>query len=292
MHVLIIGATGMLGRPVARQLTADGFQVRALVRNPEAARKILPTGVELHSGDLRDSQSLLAALRGVDAVYLNLAAPMRRSAPKWDPELDGARAVVEAARQAGVKRLLRISALGVEEAVDRWWSAKHKYLADHAVMESSLNWTVFRPTWLMESLATLKLPGPFIMSLNIGDAPLRWIAGEDFARQVSAAIAAPASYGRTYVPQGPELLTIGQAVRRFARAWPRKLFVVRAPMPVMRLGSLVSGKAHYLTSLLRMTRDEFSRLDQQAFPTDLPQARMTVEQYVESIRRTGDMPRK
>ena len=292
MNVLMIGATGMLGRPVARRLVDDGFALRIITRDADRARTVLPKGVEIHSGDLRDEQAMIAAMGQIDAIYINLAAPMAKRSPPYEPELHGTQAIVSAAGKANARRIVRISALGVDDAADQWWAARHKFEADNVVMNSGLEWTIFRPTWLMESLATLKPPGRFIISLNIGDFPLRWIAGEDYARQVSAALRSGASVNRVYVPQGPELATINDAVRRFAQAWPGGLHVIPASLALMRFGRPFSGKMHYLTSLLDMTRDHFARLDRQVFATDLPQSHMKIEDYVGYIQRTGDVPRK
>ena len=73
--VLVVGATGMLGRPVVRRLVEEPCAVRALVRDPKRAGPLLPEACELVAGDLRDARSLERALAGVDAVYVNLAAP-------------------------------------------------------------------------------------------------------------------------------------------------------------------------------------------------------------------------
>ena len=64
--ILVIGGTGMLGKPVAQQLKADGFNVRLLVRNPEKARKLFGDGYELIQGDVDNISSLGAALTDVD----------------------------------------------------------------------------------------------------------------------------------------------------------------------------------------------------------------------------------
>ena len=68
----VIGATGRLGTPVAREL-AKSFQVRALVRSPDKARTMLPAGVEVVQADLRDVASLRVGLAGVVAIYINMA---------------------------------------------------------------------------------------------------------------------------------------------------------------------------------------------------------------------------
>jgi len=72
-RILVTGATGTIGRQVVSQLLSTGAQVRAMTRNPDAAR--LPSGVEAVRGDLTDPTSLDGCLDGVDAVFLVWTAP-------------------------------------------------------------------------------------------------------------------------------------------------------------------------------------------------------------------------
>ena len=290
--ILIIGATGMLGRPVVRRLIKEGFLVRAMVRDVPRASTKIHNGCELVPGDLKDGVSICRAMDGIDAVYVNLAKPMRRSPPPWSPEVDGVKAIIAAMKKSNVSRLLRISAMGVDDAAATWWAAKAKADADRLVMDSGLAWTVFRPTWFMESICTLKLRS-FMMCPDLPDSPLRWIAGDDYARQVTAALRDERATNQVYQPQGPELLTIKAAVTRFIEAWTRKpLRLLPTPLAMMRLGKPFSGKAHYLASLMDMTRDHFARIDREAISTNLPPATMKIEDYAKYVERTGDWPRK
>jgi uncharacterized protein YbjT (DUF2867 family) len=72
MRVAIIGATGMLGRPVTHELTEAGFNVRIIARDVNRTRLLFPEN-DVVPGDLRNRDSLLTALIGVDVVYLNLS---------------------------------------------------------------------------------------------------------------------------------------------------------------------------------------------------------------------------
>ena len=147
------------------------------------------------------------------AVYTNLAQP--QSSRAWDPD-EGTRAVLSAARDAGVARIVRISTMGCPAWRDRWWIIERKARADDLVRESGLSWTIFRPTWFMESLA-LFLMGPMLLRPPSPDVGLHWIAGEDYAAQVDAAIDLPAAGNREYVVQGPEAVSIRTAIARFGR---------------------------------------------------------------------------
>jgi len=281
----------MIGRPVVRRLTADGLVIRAMSRDVERASRLLPSGCEIVRGDLRDLPSVEAAMRDCQAVYLNLAAPMRLRPPKWEPERDGTQAAIAAARRAGVMRIVRVSALGVDDAADEWWAASHKSQADHAVMESGLDGIILRPTWMMESLATFVLGGA-IMRPNLRGAPLRWLAGDDLGRIASWALRAEFSQNRIVYAQGPERIEFLEAIRRFAAAMPKRLRLVPVPITPLRLMALISGKANYLVKLIDMTERHFARLDETPLEPDAPAATMRIEDYVAYVQRTADVPRK
>ena len=71
--IAVVGATGMLGIPVSIALMEAGFEVTALARNVEQARRVLPAAIRVVAADLRDEESLRAGLRGQDGLYLSLS---------------------------------------------------------------------------------------------------------------------------------------------------------------------------------------------------------------------------
>src|SRR6187402_221137 len=103
--ILITGATGHVGRELLSQLTATGRSVRAMTRRPEAIRA--SPRVEVVRGDFEDPNSLDAALDGVAAVF-SMSAQAIFSAPT--PTHD--EALAAACRRAGVRRIVKLSALG------------------------------------------------------------------------------------------------------------------------------------------------------------------------------------
>src|SRR5215471_13867925 len=151
MQVLIIGAHGMLGRPVARRLVEDGIQVKALARRPVAARQLLPREVTVVAGDLEQVDSIAAALSGCQAVYVSVET---LPGARFHPETDGLRNVVNAARSVPGLRLLVLSAFGVsspQAASHPWWHLRLKHETQEIAKTSGLPWTIFEPTWFMES---------------------------------------------------------------------------------------------------------------------------------------------
>lgn len=137
MTILITGATGSVGRSLAAELTATGAPVRALVRDPERARALLPGRVEPVTGDFADPASLAAAVAGVEQVFL--AAPNHPDQVAWES------AVIEAAGAAGVRRIVKLSAHGARPGSEVAFWAAHAEI-EHRLARSGLEWVALRPT--------------------------------------------------------------------------------------------------------------------------------------------------
>ncbi len=162
MKLLIIGAAGKTGTALVQEALARGHQVTALVHHRE--KYDAPTGVEVFAGDAQNPGKLEQALQGQDAVLDALGGhfPWMTSTL----ETNGARAVVEAMRQTGVRRLLIVSTIGEGDSaanVHGWYG--HLFMStllrgamkDKAGMESviqsadDLDWTIVRPAGLHDT---------------------------------------------------------------------------------------------------------------------------------------------
>lgn len=116
MDVLLTGGTGIVGNSIARQLAAEGRAVRALVRDPERARRLLPDGCEIVRGDVTDADSVRRAIDGCRVVYHAAGLP-----EQWLPDaatfarvnVGGTRTLVDAALAAGVDRFVYTSTIDV-----------------------------------------------------------------------------------------------------------------------------------------------------------------------------------
>jgi len=289
--VLVIGATGMLGRPVTRGLLDAGFRVRAMVRDQKRAEALLGDDCELVRGDLRVRWSIDRALEGVDAVYVNLSNPMVHERPPWDPDYDGTLEVIDAAQQAGVKRVLRLSVLGAPQAADQWWVARAKTEADHALQASGLAYTIFRPTWFMESICAA-MRGPHLLCPRTPDDPLYWIAGEDYARMVVEALRRDDAQNMVYEVQGPEPLSVAQAFKRFARVWRNYIIYTPVPRLAMNAGASFSPKLKYMNALLDMTFNHMVNAAATVNAHELHEPTTTVEQFARNMLHERELPVK
>ena len=221
---LIIGAAGMLGEPVARKLEADGWTVRALVRNVEEARKKLGAGFEVVQGDAEDTASVARAMEGCSVCHVSLMSP------PGDPEMErrAAQAIAKAAGQAKLERLGYLSG-GTSVEANRWFNnVRLKLDAEAAVRASGVPYTIFRPSWFMESMSRLVRDGQAAI-MGQQKYPLRWVAAEDYARMASTAYAKPEAAGKELWIWGPEPKTMEEVITRYCKVVAPSTKVMKVP---------------------------------------------------------------
>ena len=238
--ILVVGATGLLGSEICRLLCGSRHQVRGLVRpgspNNEMLRRI---GVELHPGDLTDPPSLEAACRGVTTVISTATGAARRL--RGDTlrrvDLDGQRALVEAARREGVRRFVFTS---VSPNLPRTTPlVRYKRETEAAIRASRMNWVVVQPSAFMETWlsrrAGFDVAAGKAAILGSGEAPISYVSRRDVAK-VIAAVADPRSeVSRSYLPVGgPDELAPLDAARLFEEESGRRMTVLRAPSSMAR----------------------------------------------------------
>jgi NADH dehydrogenase len=258
--LLLTGATGTIGLPLLRRLTASGTPVRCLVRDPRRLG-IERVRVQIALGDLSDHLSFRHALRGVDTV-VHLASVIRDQPGGSIEELAGVATwrLVRAAENAGVKRFVFFSALGASTR-SRSRLMRAKAIAERALTESSLNHTIFAPSIVyspsdpyltllqrMSLLPLMPIPGD-------GRAAFQPIWAEDVAECVLAALPGGAldreSDGARYELAGPETLSQQDIVEIALRSFHRRRPVIRIPTGVVRrtlkLAELLMGPAALAT---------------------------------------------
>src|SRR5436305_893616 len=235
---LLTGATGTIGLPVLRRLTAARVPVRCLVRDPRrlGAQRVR---VQIALGDLTDPSSFRHALRGVDTV-VHLAASIRDQPGGSIEELAGVASwrLVQAAERAGVERFVFFSTLGASPR-SRARLMRAKALAERGLLESSLNATVFAPSLvyspsdqfitLLERLSLL----PLMPIVGSGAAAFQPIWAEDVADCVIPVLPggpmAERAIGARFELAGPENLTYHELVECVLRSLRRRRPIVRIP---------------------------------------------------------------
>jgi uncharacterized protein YbjT (DUF2867 family) len=217
MTFLLIGATGQVGSVVARNLVAGGHQVRALVRDPDAAAAKLGPGIEYVRGDLNDRATLPGALKGVDAAYLATAP-----APEMVRQEGN---FIDAAAAARLPRLVELSVLGTDVSVPIF---KFHQDIEAKIANSGIPATVLRPggfyssfLFSAEAIRTGALPSA------AGDGRIAWIDPADVAGVATAVLLEAGYAGQVLKMTGPKALTYDDAAAALERTLGRPVAHLR-----------------------------------------------------------------
>ncbi|MFD7745990.1 NmrA family NAD(P)-binding protein [Streptomyces sp. NPDC059698] len=211
--ILVTGATGAVGREVAARLAAAG-PVRILARRPERLGAA-GDGVEVVEGAYADRAALDRALRGVASLFLVTNSPT---------EPDDER-VAAAAAAAGVRHLVKLSMLAVEEPGAADFITRRQRENERAIRESGVPWTFVRPRTFMSNTLSW---APGIRSRGVvralhGDAPVACVDPRDVAAVAVAALTGTGHEGKAYAVSGPEAITAREQTAQLSRALGRPL---------------------------------------------------------------------
>ncbi|WP_280246444.1 NAD(P)H-binding protein [Nocardia abscessus] len=230
--IVITGATGTIGSEIIRQLAERGERVRAVTRNPDRAR--VPAGVEVVRGDYTDIESIAAAMRGARAAFV-----VGVLGPEY---LEADRALIVTAREAGVGRIVKLSAIGTGDAglgrVGSWHLP-----GEQAVRESGGEWTILRPSSFASntlSWAEAIRSGQPVPNMT-GDAAQGVIDPRDVAGVAVETLVSAEHAGRIYTLTGPELRTTRDLAATLSDVVGRPVDVADIPEAEAREYMLASG---------------------------------------------------
>ena len=226
MRVLVTGGTGFVGTYVVNRLLLRGNAVAVLARQPEKTRNRYSRPVETAVGDVLDPASLARAAAGRDAV-VHLVGIIHEKGPQTFDRMhrEAAENAVAAARGAGARRFLHMSAMGASEDSPSQYG-RTKAAGEKAVRASGLDWTIFRPSIIfgpgdgfVSLLAPIVKRNPgFIPVIGPGTTKFQPVSIHDVARVFAEALERPETIGRAFEVGGPEVLTLDDVYREIAAA--------------------------------------------------------------------------
>jgi NADH dehydrogenase len=214
--ILVVGATGLVGGEVCRQLTAAGMPVRALIRptsSPDKVEGLRSLGIDTVVGDLRDSKSLATACRDIDAIVSTVSSmPFSYQAGVNDistVDMEGMRALVDAATRAGVKRFVYTSFSGHLDTPSPLVQAKRTI--EGVLMASRLDWTILRPSYFMEVWLTPVVgfdpEHGKVAIYGSGKSPISFISTRDVAAFAVTGLMSASTSRATLELGGPEAIS-------------------------------------------------------------------------------------
>lgn len=205
-------ASSRMGQALVRELASAGHSVRALTRHAHVFPRDAFPGVTLADADFADVGSLAAAFAGVDAICSAIPSLAAENS------LSYAHNLVEAAKQAGVRRLVHNSMMWVPDAPCGQPFYDAVLSVEDAIAQPGLNVTIFRPVLFMDNLLT-NYAKPNLVKHGLYRYCQRpgmlatWIAMEDVAQFIAAALSRDDLIGRRIVIGGPETIPVEQVVQ-------------------------------------------------------------------------------
>jgi uncharacterized protein YbjT (DUF2867 family) len=242
--LLVTGATGTISTHLIGLLRGARLSLRALVRSEAQASALRTTGVAAVVADLDTPETLGPAFEGVTDLW-QLTAPGPRA-----PE--NAMNLLHAARQAGVERVVRLSAIGAAHDAPTRNGRLHA-LSDHELQASGLRHTILRPHFFMQNLlgfaASVASDGNLYM--NLGEGRMGMVDARDVAEVAAAVLLDETGRhdGKIYTPTGPESLSLARAAAELGDALGRTVRYVPVPDEAVRASLTQLGLSAWLAGM-------------------------------------------
>ncbi|MDY6781518.1 MAG: SDR family oxidoreductase [Cyanobacteriota bacterium] len=235
MELLVVGATGTLGRQIARRALDEGHQVRCLVRSFKKAAFLKEWGAQLVQGNICKPETLPPALENIDAVIDAATARATDSLSIRKVDWEGKVNLIQAAKAANIKRYIFFSILNAEK-FPTVPLMEIKHCTELFLAESGLNYTILRPAGFMQGLI-----GQY--AIPILDNQVVWVAGEntpiaymdsiDIAKFATRALAVPETENRTFPVVGTRAWTAEEIVGLCERLSGQDARISRIPLGLL-----------------------------------------------------------
>ncbi|MGH7625124.1 MAG: complex I NDUFA9 subunit family protein [Gemmatimonadaceae bacterium] len=241
--VLVTGASGFVGMHVCHELCRRGWSVRALAHSPgKAAQRLAGLSLEIVVGDLRDASVVHRAVGGMGTVVHLAAIAIERAGQRYEQvNADATATLLREAKAARVERFVHMSQNGASSG-SPYRFLRSKGMAEDAVRDSTIGWTVLRPSVIfgredefVNVLARLVRLSPLVYPLPGGGTALfQPIAVGDVARAVVTALDMPETSRHVYSLGGAEPMTLRDIVERVLATMQVRRHLVSVPVPLLR----------------------------------------------------------
>ena len=230
--VLVTGVTGTIGRDIAKRLSEGGVSVRAGVRDKAKARKQFGADIALVPFDFENEKTFSEALEGVEKVFL--------LPPLLPNQLEVMNTFVDAAKNAGIRHIVKLSAIGIDDETQstaiKWHGASERH-----IRESGVAFTFLRPNSFMQNFITYFPPRNGAMYLPWGNGTASFVDTRDIANAAAKALTSDGHGGRIYTLTGPATLGIAEVALILSEVAGREFKYVDVPEAAARDGMLQAG---------------------------------------------------
>jgi uncharacterized protein YbjT (DUF2867 family) len=237
--ILVTGATGQVGSELVRLLAEAGTPARALIHSPNKAAPIQRLGLETAVGDFEQPDTLDAAMKGCDQLFL-LSPPTPRQ-PQQEQH------VIDAAKRAGVAHVVKQSVPWADPDAAVVFSRWHGQIEQH-LAESGLAYTLLRPSNFMQNFLMSAQPvaEQGVLYGMLGEGRVGFIDTRDIAAVAAQLLTNPGHQGASYTLTGPEALSAAEVAERQSAAIGRQVRAVDVGPDAFGQGLAAAGLPGWL----------------------------------------------
>jgi NADH dehydrogenase len=243
--ILVAGGTGTLGTRLVRSLAQRGMPVRVLTRDPERARQLEDTNVEVVTGDVRDQADVARAVQGADTIVSAVQGFVGTGGVSpATVDRAGNIALIDAAEATGAG-IVVVSVVGASPD-SPMELCREKFAAEQHLRASKCHWTIVRATPFVETWGTI-MGEPLrtkhkTMVFGRGRNPINFVSAADISALVERALDDPGLHGRVLELGGPENLTFDQFAATLQNVLGCEGKVAHIPLPALRTMAIVTAK--------------------------------------------------
>jgi uncharacterized protein YbjT (DUF2867 family) len=239
--ILVTGSTGNVGAPLVHALARRGEPVRALLHDPAEADGYEALGVDAVDGTFEDEHSLRKALRGVERLFVLTPAGTDEMATRQVR-------LAELAREAGVRRIVKLSGIAADETDGPAIARAHRQ-AERAIEASATAWTHLRPHWFLQNelghAETIAAEGVFYAP-DVGRiAP---VDARDVAEAAATVLTEDGHEDRAYTLTGPALVSYDEIAKSLGAVLGREVRWIEVSLDEARASMLAAGYPEVLAS--------------------------------------------
>ncbi|PXA94704.1 NAD(P)-dependent oxidoreductase [Nostoc sp. 3335mG] len=237
--ILVSGATGGIGGEICRLLDETGTPFRAMGRKQAQVDAFREDGTDAVLGDFDRPETLPGAMQGIDTMFLITPPTQRQFAQET--------AAIDAARHAGVRRIVKLSASDANIRSTVPWAQTHARI-DHHLRASGIEWTILKPTAFMQNFLWFKdaIAKGFLPQVA-GSGSVSWVDTRDVARVAATVLRQDGHSRATYFLTGPETLDMTAAAQRLGAIAGRKVRYIDLPNPLFAALLRATGNSRWMT---------------------------------------------
>lgn len=277
--VTVFGGSGFIGRMIVRALAGQGYRVRVAVRRPDLAGAIQPLGGpgQIHAvqANLRDAASVARAVEGADAVVNCVGILFESGKQKFAAiQTEGARHVAEAAKAAGITRMVHLSAIGADATSEALY-ARSKADGEAAVLAAVPEAIILRPSVVFgpeddffNRFAAMAPYTPFMPLVAGGKTRFQPVYVGDVAEMAARGIMGHLQNGQTYELGGPDIMSLRETIEYVLKVIRRKRLLISLPTFVAKV------QAFFFEFMPKpmLTRDQIKLLQHDNLVSDVAKA--------------------